>query len=98
MRCEVVCDDKGKLVAIRELTREIEQPKAKVPEEGSGALGQFGADPESGYRVHELDLPTGLEKTPVPELLTALSVDLRSDLPHLVRIKDRVHRAGGDGQ
>ncbi len=98
MRCEVVCDDTGKLVAIRKLTREIKQPKAKVPEEGNGALGQFGVDPESGYRVHEIDLPTGLEKTPVPELLRALSVDLRSDLPRLVRIKDRVHRAGGDYQ
>ena len=96
MRCEVVWDDKGKIVAIRKLTREIEQPKAKVPEEGNGALGQFGVDPESGYRVREVDLPTGLEKTPVPELLRALSVDLRSDLPRLVRIKDRVHRAGGD--
>ncbi len=98
MRCEVVCDDKGKLVAIRKLTREMEQPKAKVQEEGTSAVGQLGVDPDSGHRVHEVDLPTGLEKTPVPELLRALSVDLRSDLPDLVRIKDRIHKVGGDCQ
>ena len=98
MRYEVVSDARGKLVAIRKLTREIEQPKEKVPEEGTSAPVQLGVDPESGYRVDEVDLPTGLEKTPGPELLSALSVDLSSDPPRLVRIKDRGHGAGEDSQ
>ena len=91
MRCEVVYDDKGKLVAIRKLTRNLQKSKSKARNSGHITLGQFGVEPDSGYRINEVDLPTKEEKRPLPDLLKTLSVDMRSDIPQLIKIKSHGH-------
>ena len=79
MKVVVVCDDRGKIIAIGR--------PGGISDKSSG-VARVGAVPGSGHRVHDIDLPKELEKIPLPDIHKGFRVDLKGKHPRLVQTQD----------
>ena len=81
MKAIVVCNEKGRIIAVSRQQPAEQQPAET--EDGSGVLS-IKHDPDAGQLLYELDLPESMEKE--SDLLERLRVDLSGKIPRLVRV------------
>ncbi len=81
MKAIVVCNEKGRIIAVSRQQPAEQQPAET--EDGGGVLS-IRHDPDAGQLVYELDLPEGMEKE--SNLIGRLQVDLSDRIPRLVRV------------
>ena len=80
MKAIVVCNEKGRIIAVSRQQPAEQQPAET--EDGSGVL-PIRHDPDAGQLLYELDLPESMEKE--SNLIGRVRVDLSGKIPCLVR-------------
>lgn len=79
MKVVVLCDELGKIISIGRL--------GEVGDEPSGTeLDVVG--PQPGQQAHYIDLPAELEKIPLLALHNEFCLDLKSERPQFVRVRN----------
>lgn len=79
MKVVVLCDELGKIISIGRL--------GEVGDEPSGTeLDVVG--PQPGRQVHYIDLPAEFEKIPLLGLHNGFCLDLKSERPQFVRVRN----------
>jgi hypothetical protein len=79
MRCHVVLDKKGQVVAVGYV--EVPEPEALLePEAEYRPIPTSGPEAEEGQTVVEVDVPGELARMPVADFVARLQVDAQAQL------------------
>lgn len=79
MKVVVLCDELGKIISIGRLGEVGDEPSGTELDDVS---------PQPGQQAHYIDLPAELEKIQLLALHNQFCLDLKSERPQLVRVRN----------